>query len=225
MNINRCEFCAEIDGADSRFHDHYSGILDSRVVLEKSGFLVMPSMGQITPGSLMVMPREHVERFADLPVRDRLAAETLIGEIVRASPGEIAVFEHGARSCTGGSCGIYHAHIHIIPLADNLCAAHLSEGLCQQDAKLESAWTTLAVVDEYLLLSDGRGRAWTREVKPTERELFPSQYFRRVLAGACGKDNGWDWKTVAQPESELVDSFNNWSARLQVLPARMILAC
>lgn len=208
-----CEFCSEIHDDRSRFHEYYSGILNNRVLLERDGFVLMPSMGQISPGSVMLLPRLHVERFADLDASDLVSAERFLTALCEASESPTIMFEHGARECSGGGCGIYHAHIHIVPLPSDVSAAHFTAHLEPQHSSLQDCWKSLALVDEYLLFCFGITQTWTRLIRPEDRRQFPSQYFRRLLAQVCGRPDAWDWRESAQPEPALIGAFELWANR------------
>lgn len=210
----RCEFCAEFGGAGSLFEAIYGSVLSSRVVLEEDGFAVMPSIGQVFPGSLMVLPRAHIERFADLPLEDQVAAQRLIDRLRRTSTRRLIAFEHGAREATGGGCGIYHAHIHVVPVPDHMDTSPLVVGLAPSLSSLKGALCVLAASDEYLLLFDSEGRGWSRVLSPADRSEFPSQYFRRCLAALAGTPGSWDWRTIEHPERRLVEAVAAWRSQL-----------
>ena len=210
LATEHCEFCDEVNGRPSRFKRYYAQLIPSRVLIERAGFIVMPSMGQVVSGSLMMLPRQHVERFSDFDDDTKVRAEQMIGTIARAAGPSVAVFEHGARSRTGGACGIYHAHVHIVPLPKNLRHQDLARGLTETPNRLSEAWKRLAQANEYLLLSDGFSRSWTRDVAPSERADFPSQHFRRVLASACACPDRWDWRQTSQPEGYLLETREKW---------------
>lgn len=175
----------------------------------------MPSMGQIVPDSLMLLPLSHVERFADLDTEHLQTAEDLLCRLrAAAGSGPVAIFEHGARSCTGGSCGIYHAHIHLIPLPDGLHLEQLAAGLTPTTDSFGDAMRNASTYDQYLFLWDGDFRMWLRSVFPDETRKFPSQYFRRVLASAVGLQNSWNWRGTTQPEPALIAAYHAWIRRL-----------
>jgi diadenosine tetraphosphate (Ap4A) HIT family hydrolase len=210
-----CEFCSELRPPYlSRFHSLFGSILPERTVLVEGGFVAIPSMGQIVADSLMLLPLSHVERFADLDTEDLQTAENLVGRLRAAASGPVAIFEHGARSCTGGSCGIYHAHIHLIPLPDGLPFEQLAVGLAPTTGSFRGAMEAASIHDQYLFLWDGGFRMWLRSVSSDETQEFPSQHFRRVLASAVGLHSSWDWRRTTQPEPALVAAYHSWMHRL-----------
>jgi diadenosine tetraphosphate (Ap4A) HIT family hydrolase len=64
---NDCEFCDEFAGGSANsFARHYSYQVESRTILETSGFRVLPSLGQIVPGYLLLVPTRHYRAFGDM---------------------------------------------------------------------------------------------------------------------------------------------------------------
>src|SRR5580693_3870002 len=61
-----CEFCSELfDSPDTRFGNLY-GASVRRTVLDENGFVALPTIGQLFEASMLVLPKIHVERMADL---------------------------------------------------------------------------------------------------------------------------------------------------------------
>src|ERR1035441_9508049 len=114
-----CEFCEEFfENENSRFALAYAGAAKARIISKQGGMLVLPTLGQLFSGSLLIMPQPHFETTADLPKRELDACLHLVSAFTaRLYPfGKPVVFEHGARAGTGRACGIYHAHVHLVPL-------------------------------------------------------------------------------------------------------------
>ena len=75
LDQSACEFCIELGGRPgARFADIYPQ-LRSRVVAREGGLVVLPTLGQLFPGSLLLMPERHYETCADLPrpLADRMS--------------------------------------------------------------------------------------------------------------------------------------------------------
>ena len=53
--MNDCEFCDELKGAPSRFRAIYAPEHASRIVATSQHFVAMPTLGQLFPGSLLVV--------------------------------------------------------------------------------------------------------------------------------------------------------------------------
>ena len=209
-----CEFCIELGGRPgARFAGIYPQ-LRSRVIAREGGLVALPTLGQLFPGSLLLMPEQHYETCADLPrpVADRMSE--LVGRLSVTSRrfGQPMFFEHGARHDTGGSCGIYHAHLHLVPLPgspspDDLFPAHLSAA-----ADLRSALRALRGCSQYLLAGNEHGAVYARVADMATQP--GSQYFRRLLAERFGSTRSWDWRAFVTPEPDVLTTlaaFENYS--------------
>jgi len=65
--MNQCEFCQELQGLPgNRFGAMYAGIAASRIVAQTEHFVVLPTIGQLFAGSLLILPRVHKETCAEL---------------------------------------------------------------------------------------------------------------------------------------------------------------
>ncbi len=204
--MSDCEFCREFAGdSDARFYSQYPG-LKNRIVQETGEFLAVPTLGQLFPGSLLVLPRHHVHACAMLsaPLRKRLCdfVESVMHRCERF--GHPIFFEHGAAPHTGGSCGIYHAHIHIVPLPTKTSLEELFDYPNSRTSALEHALSRLSSVEHYLLIGDNDRTFYAdmTHVQPAP----PSQYFRQQLAKTYRTRLHWDWRAAPAYEKDLVDT-------------------
>ena len=114
-----CEFCDEFEGGSANsFAAHYAHELESRTILEQDDFRLVPSLGQIVPGYLLLVPNHHYRAFADMSLEELKAAEALKTSLtvqMRPLYGNLLFFEHGVRASDSGGCGISHAHLHSVP--------------------------------------------------------------------------------------------------------------
>jgi diadenosine tetraphosphate (Ap4A) HIT family hydrolase len=201
-NQSQCEFCDEFaGGSDNSFSLHYASEIASRTVLERDGFRVMPSIGQIVPGYLLLVPTHHYRAFADMSPKELSAAEALktaLAEQMRSTYGDCLFFEHGARTPDSGGCGISHAHLHIVPFP------------VEKDPveELIRAFPAEEVVNLLDLnrIQPGKSYLYYESVR-RERYVFyppfiPSQYIRRLLAEALGVQT-WDWRRCGREDTLL----------------------
>lgn len=214
--MDDCEFCRELTHrGDSDFERAFKGSFDSRIVLDWGPFVAMPSLGQLSAGSLMLLSRAHVERFADFSQVDLDLTVQALEHLRLRMQQPMVAFEHGAKCRSGGGCGIYHAHIHLVPLParGHRVVSELALGLeISAASRLTHDWIDLRATEEYLLLDDGQTR-WRLAIEPSNRYRFPSQFFRRRLAAALGRGD-WDWRGYAQPEPAVGAAIRTWSSLL-----------
>jgi len=195
-----CDFCDEFESPHTwRFADAYGG--SPRLLELGSVFRLLPTVGQLVDGSLLLLPTTHQERFADLPRDVRTDAASHI-ELVISMPSFSAgwlLFEHGARAESGGGCGLYHAHMHIVPLASPP-KSQLLLGEGHDAASLSDAWDSVATTSEYLVCATSNGDVRCLEINASNRHRYPSQFFRRRVRDLLGIHRPWDWREFDQPE-------------------------
>ena len=209
-----CEFCMELGGRPgARFAGIYPQ-LRSRVVAREGGLVALPTLGQLFPGSLLLMPEQHYETCANLPrpLADRMSE--LVSRLSATSRrfGQPAFFEHGARHDTGGSCGIYHAHLHLVPLPGRLAPGDLFPAHLSVATDLRSALRSLRGCSQYLLAGNEHGVAYAHVADMATQP--GSQYFRRLLAERFGSTRPWDWRAFKTPEPDVLTTlaaFENYS--------------
>src|SRR5258708_40286272 len=121
LHKSHCDFCEELlGGSDNSFARIYRGEPRNRILFGSDEFAIMPSLGQLVEGYLLVLPIKHFKALGDLPgpLFEELATiSKRLGKIIKDQYGPYVLFEHGARSEGVGGCGIYHAHLHATPLA------------------------------------------------------------------------------------------------------------
>jgi diadenosine tetraphosphate (Ap4A) HIT family hydrolase len=206
-----CEFCQELGGLNrSRFDAHYPEF-SSRIVAQTEHFVALPTLGQIFEGSLLVLPRRHYSTCGSMPDRLRAGFCEFVRELFDKTTGfgNPVIFEHGARPKTGGSCGIYHAHLHIVPLPGiHDSKDFFSEAPTKVDT-LEEALNSLSRSDHYLLFGNEKS---VRFADVSQLPFTPpSQYFRRQLANHYGLSKYWDWRKAPAREAKLVNTLTAWA--------------
>jgi hypothetical protein len=203
-----CEFCVELhDLRNSRFYRTYHQHAESRVLARSDGFVAIPTLGQLFANSLLVLPVEHDETMARSYRRTGREALSFVDAAQRRIPApQIVLFEHGATHATGGSCGIYHAHLHVVPVPGAVsCADVLPESIVEWMPSVQMAWEYLADSTEYLLFRGTDGRTGVVDSSRAPGR-FPSQYFRRALAERFAVDRAWDWRGYEEVESDVLNA-------------------
>ena len=204
-----CEFCLEFgEHQASRFGRAYAGVSESRIIERHGGMVVLPTIGQLFAGSLLIMPLSHFETTAEMPERELSACLSLLSvfsERVR-SFGEPVVFEHGARAGTGRSCGIYHAHVHLVPVPSDISIDNALPRAGADVATLEAAYEALGAEDTYLLFRDTYGGVRYVAGEAARSQEYGSQYFRKVLASYFQLSSPWDWRDSKGVEPRLIET-------------------
>lgn len=202
-----CEFCGEFAGRGTeRFAAIYGSDLGSRVVAASESFVALPTLGQLFTGSLLALPTEHIEMSSRLDA-DRLTELNDFLNQVKALVGSFGrpiLFEHGSTSERGGSCGIYHAHVHVVPVPWEIDINAVFPEATGSASSLIACMSAVKESDNYLWISDGSSYAY-RSVGEKESG-FPSQFFRRRIANAFNVRAPWDWRAYTAPEEALTQT-------------------
>ena len=161
-------------------------------ILETKHFVVLPSLGSLVAGWLLVVPKTPLGRIVDLNREFRQEFEALVSQSIDKVEREFGcafLFEHGGNKGSKVSCGVDQAHLHIVPLEFNLL--RLAE---------QSTQGPRITKDEFVLPYDicGRNEYWyvsdkkrTLAIAATEPK---SQWFRKLIAHETGQSQKWDYK-------------------------------
>ncbi len=172
----------------------------NRPLLESKNFVVLPSLGALVEGWLLLVPKNHYICMGAIPDEFAVELQTIKGILCSAlhqTYGEVCVFEHGPnRANLNIGCGVDHAHLHFLPLSFNLASAvspFLPEEIFWSEANLEKCRDAYLHGSDYLYLEQpiGRGRIATHN-------SFGSQLFRRAIASQIGAINQFNWREFPQ---------------------------
>jgi diadenosine tetraphosphate (Ap4A) HIT family hydrolase len=207
--VSDCDFCDEFVGETrNAFAKRYGDDLSDRVLIGTDRFRVVPSLGQIVEGHLLIVPMMHCRALADMPSEDINRLKDFCEQVrstLRDVYGECVFFEHGIRSEGSGGCGIDHAHMHAVPVtADGVLAALTHEFGGSSIQSLSDIKNTLGTNSSYLFFENASAQRYVFPVKN-----LPSQYMRRLVAESIGKSD-WDWRACGH-EPELISTVKRLS--------------
>ncbi|KAA9008099.1 HIT family protein [Histidinibacterium aquaticum] len=174
---------------------------NEHVVRETERFIVVPTIGALVEGWLLVIPKRRLENFSLLvrPERDELTE--LLGELsvkLARYPGQLHLFEHGGPKGSLVSCGVDQAHLHVVPLQFSL----LDEALAKTDVnwssapRIEELRPQLAQHEYLYAWSAGNGISGTLKHPK-------SQWFRKLIAQRLGRCDEWNYREF--PHYEVAD--------------------
>lgn len=212
--VNTCDFCKEFSGnRDNAFHRCYGAELQDRTILATTSFRVIPSLGQLVEGHLLLVPELHYRALADMPFDLIIECCQLIDSVRHAldqAYGPCVLFEHGTRTHLGGGCGIEHAHLHAVPLDESADPFRclVRQFPCKRTSGLEGIKSDISPESSYLYCENARSDRAVFAV-----DYLPSQYMRRVLAETLGTSE-WDWR-ACQREEKLISAVERLSAILR----------
>jgi ATP adenylyltransferase len=193
-----CCICSQIAGDAS--NDLFAKAVGTtayvrRVPVETDNFAVIPSLGPLVPGHVILCPKEHHVSFANIPSHhdeefDRvlLTVKNLLRGVYSS---DIHMFEHGmARDGSHVLCSVDHAHLHLVPSpvsVMNVLGLHPSLAVPPGLAGLR----TLGQTEEYVFYEGPTGDRLL--IRARDRQ-FESQYLRRVFADALDQTCEWNWR-------------------------------
>ena len=185
----------------------------NEVLFETENFKVIPSLGSLVEGWLLVIPKSHYISYGE--INDVLLLEELntlvdyVCNILYSEYGNYIIFEHGPfekKSKVG--CGVDYAHIHIVPINLKFDEVNSFSNPSIQWCKVEgiiSASRYIELGQEYLYFQDCHNNSYLG----TGVEI-PSQYFRRIIANIIGTPETFDWKSYLY-----LDNITNTYTRLK----------
>ncbi|OTG90490.1 HIT family protein [Acinetobacter sp. ANC 3813] len=203
--INDCVFCRELNGSrDTNFATRYPEI-QSRIIYETESLVAFPCIGQLVNGHFLVVPKNHDCTLAQTQKRlNNLNQELthLLKEVHLILGFELTdslIFEHGALGPNDGSCGIYHAHLHVLPSASQVNVSGLYN-FQNKDliTNIESVLKNTSVDKPYIFAGNLKDGFYHLQLK----EALPSQTLRKAIATQLDK-NEWDWRKVEREENML----------------------
>jgi hypothetical protein len=163
------------------------------------GVNLVPTVGMMVPGYLLVTTQEHVLSMGDLGKRH---LEELgpwldaVRSILAPRFGEYLTFEHGSSVAERTAACIEHAHLHLIPLADQL-----SEPL--RDAAPWQVLPGFADLASYSGASYAYLHVSGAHLALAEPSLG-SQWIRKKAGEHLDRDD-WDW-SLQWDEQQLKDT-------------------
>jgi diadenosine tetraphosphate (Ap4A) HIT family hydrolase len=178
-----CVFCRAVAGYKPVSSVDYNACLAS-----SDRFVVLPALGPLRRGHVLVVSRVHAPSLAALG-RDSIAEYSELVETVaqahRALGGDFLEAEHGATSTAAGGGCIVHAHINLIPDAGELHDV-LVDSLPSLD--VSPPITNLASVDTPYILMKSR-----TNLSVYDATNSPSQLIRQSVCKSFGREDEWDW--------------------------------
>lgn len=198
--MNDCSFCAEFHGdeANNFFAIHLQGEfqkvgIQSRIIGRSRNFFVLPMIGPLVRGYLLVIPRIHFLSFAHLPVELVCEAQMIMDslrEIFSIHYCPPIFFEHGpmGQSRKGGCC-TDHAHLHVVAVecdVVNKFATFTYEPRRVND--LMDLSQQLIKDVPYLYYENQKGERWLMDAPVVE-----SQFIRKLIAIEIGAPERAYW--------------------------------
>lgn len=171
-----------------------------RIPIETENFAVIPSLGPLVPGHVILCPKYHYRSFTTVPPRHDNEFERLLmklKDLLRTAYSvPIHLFEHGmAQDGSRVLCSVDHAHLHLVPTTVSVIPILRPYSTIRVPSGL-SGLRSVAGQREYVFYEGPDGN---RFVVPADNHQFQSQYLRRIFSEAIGKANEWNWREHMNP--------------------------
>ena len=197
MNVarNLSKFSWVFDGTGQS-----SKLIQDFVIAETNRFVVIPSLGSLVPGWLLIIPKRPMPNFSFLNAVEFEELEKLLETLfakIAVFQGVPQLFEHGGPFGSAVSCGVDQAHLHVVPLEfdlNNLAIGDHSVEWKQVSGNIYKP-KNLIEIGEYLFVSSAGKSAVGKLDSPT------SQWFRKLIAKELGIPDEWNYK--AHPKHDI----------------------
>lgn len=184
----QCSLCNEIRSVKNGVDRDYDKIIESGAnILDKcGGMVVVPSLGALAIGHLLIVPELHVKSLRVMNNGD------VLYEIIRCAKERIkkrtgmgcVVFEHsnGDNNYCQSAC-VDHAHVHIVPSSIKL------NHFIKEKEPITERWFSFDGAERcgYTYLMDLDGTEWSIQAKE-------SQLLRRIWCFANRDERHWNWR-------------------------------
>jgi diadenosine tetraphosphate (Ap4A) HIT family hydrolase len=184
---------------------------DELVVAANDEAFAIPSYGGFIEGWTLVVPRHHIPNSASASPESAKLLDDLVDEMigrVRDAYGDVVVFEHGAATMgRPASCGVDHAHIHVVPARTTDLRALVSDEAVQpyRWTPHTRPWLGAGIAtasDDYIWIADETG-SWVARTPD-----LPSQLVRKALAKAVSVPI-WNWR-----DDHCIEAYQATAAKL-----------
>lgn len=211
-----CDFCAEFNGIHGDTFDKLTGeIALSRVVLQAGNLKVIPSLGEILPYHLLIVPTYHVTSILNLTGEDKAHFAELISHVRKVYEkkfGQAPVFfEHGdptGKDIFGGQC-VAHAHFHVLPKQVQLLSTVREERASIADIALSNLAGN--VNQSYVAVMGDNETLHLFSSKDAPRQYLRALYGK--LAGVEGAENWYarrDGRVTSDSTDKLRQLFESY---------------
>ena len=168
----------------------------NKPLFESPNFVVLPSLGALVEGWLLLVPKKHYICFGAMPSSldfEMSKLKDFVRSVLEQHYGQIWAFEHGPHkpNCDVG-CSVDHAHLHLVPLKFDLVSA--------MDSFLPQAASWIEANPNECRASYGRGEDYLYLEHPTGKTQMishsgiGSQLFRRAIAAQIGIPQQFNWR-------------------------------
>lgn len=167
--------------------------LEDTIIYENDFLIVKAAKGMVVTGHLLIIPKEHINGFAEFSIEKlnevREFAGKISTEIKKYMKTNVIFFEHGSLQEGRHPESIVHAHLHIIPY--NLTQKSYEKII--NGCQLKKIRTYEEIKDvvhkDYCYFKDGQGNRYL-----SDSIDFPRSIIFRVIAEQEGLEPDYEWR-------------------------------
>ncbi|MGV8169273.1 MAG: HIT family protein [Candidatus Nanoarchaeia archaeon] len=191
-----CVFCEEIETGVCEYEGVNKGVNNGgRIIYETDNFWVVPAVGQIVEGYLLINSKKHFLSMGGMPLTYFSELEEVcskVKNVLSETYGSPIFFEHGMAEVEKKKmCCIAHAHIHAVPVIIDDISKELDPYGCVKEIRslIELNYTFMEG-KSYLFFENNSGRKYISDVTSN----IPPQLLRQIIAEKTGNKDKWNWK-------------------------------
>lgn len=181
--MSQCTLCLALGDLKDR--------IENTPLLVTKNFVVLPALGPLAVGHVLVVSRSHLPSFAMLGRELLMEYEQLV-HIARSLPvyaeQGLLEAEHGATALGSGGACIDHAHINWIPSHSD--KSRMFDGELTQIRAITSLSDLAGLTEPYILM-----RASANDGLVYSGAAVQSQLIRRRICSLDERED-WDWAVV-----------------------------
>lgn len=186
-----------------------------RIIYKTDNFTVWLSLGQIVEGYCLIIPNDHYHCMGALPKalhEEYLSLKLKVRKILTTTYGGCIFYEHGRV----GVCNVqpgeqlcYHAHIHAVPIKNNLLPFFEEDLVPIELTDYEEIFEYYKKLGHYLFYENAEGKPYIFFVNQPIRR----QYLRYLAAKSIGNEDlaSWDkypgWEHIYNAKKKLIPCF------------------
>lgn len=187
-------------------------------LLESPNFVVLPSLGALVEGWVLLVPKQHFLSMGALPdslIPEMQDLKRSVCAFLQDTYGTASAFEHGpGQKERKVGCGVDHAHLHILPVNFDLSVAvspYLPAGVHWSATNFAACRSAVESGEDYLYLEQPIGN-----MRIVRNQDLGSQLFRRAIAAHLGTPERFNWRDNPQMENvrQTIQSFRADSRRV-----------
>jgi len=184
----------------------------NRVLVETKHFIVVPTLGMLVEGWLLISPKRRNLSFSKLSDKEWDDFQLLKNQLNCFFNDCYSVvptyFEHGpSRVSSVVGCGVDYAHMHVAPLKCDLMDDATLVGEYIWEKSCCDLNKNSGLLDKpYLFVDTEKGEFLSID------QDFPSQTIRKAIARLSGQEDYWNWRDFHLPAriAKTTNIFNTW---------------